>query len=193
MSGEDSGSQDFNWDLHSSTVRAGGKLPIPEKFRSKVCIDSSGSPATWWGYDTESGYAFLSSNYTSNERYITVNNQSYKLEKGSRVTVPKPESSSVKKGILGEVRPEKGDTVYFYSDSRMWRSEPRSTIVLSKDQLEKAFEQYIHITKLAERTQNSSVLNADLNGPVENRHEDGGLDVSNHADKILKESFPVPQ
>ena len=133
MGDETPASEDFDWDLQSSKLRSGNKIPIPEGFRDLVCIDSGNERATWWGYDKETGYAFLSSGYMNGDRYLTVNNRSYKLEKGSRVTIPKPENEEITEGVLNG-QADEGDTVYFYMDSRMKSGNPQTAVILSDSQ-----------------------------------------------------------
>lgn len=132
MSDDDSGDGEFNYRLYSSVVRSGDKLPVPEFFRDIVSIDSEAS-ATFWGYNRELGYAFLSDSFLNSDPLEMVNNRSYDFEKGSRVTIPKPDSD-FEEGVLGSERPEEGDVVYLYTDKRLTSPDTWTVIVLSRVQ-----------------------------------------------------------
>lgn len=199
MGDEASGSDDFDWVLESSKVRSGNKIPIPKSLRDQVCIDGSGDPATWWGYDTETGFAFLSSGYSNDGRYLTVKNRSYKLEKGSRVTIPKPESEKVEEGVLFE-RPDEKDTVYFYSDSRMKDSDLNSVFILSKDQMEDLWVEQYWIDLSEDRAVRESY---DINALVSSgkyMDEESGSETDEYPENstddkstFYREKFSVPE
>lgn len=192
--GDEESVDEFDWELESSRVKSAEKLPIPEIFRDQVVMGSN-KKSTWWGYDTETGYAFLSSGYTNGDRFITINNRSYKLEKGSRVTIPKAEKEEVTEGVLGKDRPGKHSNVYFYSDSRMERSEIFSVIILSKNQLAEALHKEQIYSELFEAKQD--VGGAPGPGPNSLAGEVRGSDKNkldeNFTEDFFKDTFPVPE
>ncbi|MFB1064811.1 hypothetical protein [Natrinema sp. H-ect4] len=194
MGDEDSDGDSFEWDLQSSRVSVGGKLPIPEDFRDGVVMDSGNDSSTWWGYDKEAGYAFLSSDYTNGGRFITINNRSYKLEKGSRVTIPKPESEEVTEGVLGGSPPSKHSVVYFYSDSRMDSCEPYSVIVLSKEQLAEVIDNEELFSELFDATDIGGAPGpTPSNLAKEVRESDKERLEEEISDETFQRRFPVPE
>lgn len=192
MTDEDSESDGFDWDLQSSTVRAGRKIPIPESFRDLVCMDSPNSePATWWVYYTFRGYALLSSDHVNGDSYITAKNRSYKLESGSRVTVPKPKSDEIDGGVLGSEGVAEGDTVYFYMDERMERANPSSAFVLSRDQFEKILDEGRTEIR-AMQSGGADEVEGQQDG-TEKKWETPKEEMSHYYSEIvLKHLFPVP-
>lgn len=192
---EDEGfdSDEFDWDLQSSKVRAGNKLPIPEGLREKICMESGEDDVTWWCYDQGIGIAFLSSRYVNGERYNVVNGRNYKLEKNSRITIPKTGSNEVVEGVLGD-RPEKGDTVYFYTDSRLLSDDSNTAFVLSKAQMGNLMNE-LKISEYMTSSKDEEYLEEyDAEAGTE-RKRSLAKDLDNLGDKekILKDVFPVPK
>lgn len=200
---------EFEWDLQSSKVSKADKLLIPESLRDEVCMDSGEDDVTWWCYDENKGRAFLSSGYSSGDKYSVVNGRNYKLEKNSRVIIPKPKDSSVTEGVLGN-RPKNGDTVYFYTDSRLLGGSPRTVFVLSKEQMNglmRRFQIEIYENRLedldyfGEYLTNGLVDTSSYGDESEGESEKRKRSLAKEPDssdseskeRILKKEFPVPQ
>lgn len=188
MSDEGSDGGDFDWDLQSSKVRAGNKIPIPEGLRKHVVIDSGSEDATWWGYDKETGYAFLSDQYTHADRYIIVNNRSYKLEKSSRVSLPKSNDGNIDEGVLAK-RPDEGNSVYFYTDDVVLKSRPFSVLLLSEEQLMELINPpNEEVEQLPEFSRNIAELNRNI-GYLESVNDEASLSsIENEIEDLTTET-----